>query len=276
MPESTHTALSHYLADIRRHPLLRRDEELQLARLSSAGDEAARQRLVQSNLRLVVAIARRYEGQGLDLLDLIQEGNLGLMAAAVRFDWRRDVKFATYATWPIRRMILRALAMHSRLIRLPIDMGECAMRVKRAEAELAQRLGRRPSLAEVSVAAAVDEVTVAELRRAAIAPASLSEPVADGEPALEELLGDGGAGDPTHTICERDEVDRLRSAVAALDGRARRIVELRYGIDGEHPRTLVEIAGEVGVSPQRVRKLEERSLRVLSTRPDLRELRAAA
>jgi RNA polymerase primary sigma factor len=276
MPAHTHTALSHYLADIHRHPLLRRDEELRLARLSAEGDEAARQRLVRSNLRLVVSIARRYEGHGLDLLDLIQEGNLGLMRAAERFDWRRDVKFATYATWPIRRTILRALATHSRLIRLPTDMAECATRVRRAEADLAQQLGRRPSLAEVAAVAAVDEDTVAQLRRAALAPASLSEPVRDDEPALEQLLGDGGAGDPAAAACERDQARHVRRAVAVLDDRARRIVELRYGIGDQRSRSLTEVAGELGVSPSRVRTLEARSLRALSARPELRELRAAA
>ena len=224
----------------------------------------------------MVSIARRYEGRGLELLDLIQEGNLGLMAAAERYDWRRDVKFATYATWPIRCEILRALSTRSRLIRLPSSLADCATRVRRAEAELAQRLGRRPALAEVAAAAGVDEETVAQLRRAALAPVSISEPVGDGEPALEALLGDGGAGDPAPGVCARDEAERVRSALAALDGRARRIVELRYGIGGERTRTLAEVADELGVSPQRARQLEARTLRALAAQPELRALRAAA
>jgi RNA polymerase primary sigma factor len=198
------------------------------------------------------------------------------MTAAERFDWRRDVRFATYATWPIRRDILRALATRSRLVRLPCGVGECATRVRRAEAELAQRLGRRPSLAEVAAAARVDEETVAQLRRAALVPVSLSEPIADGEAPLEEWLGDGGAGDPAAAVCERDEADRVLAVVTTLDERSRRIVELRYGIGGEHSRTLTEIAGELGVSSQRVRELEARALRALAERPELRALRPAA
>jgi RNA polymerase primary sigma factor len=272
----TDDALSCYLADLRRRPLLSRAEEVRLARLSAAGDEAARRRLVESNLRLVVAIARRYQGQGLDLLDLIQEGNLGLMRAAERYDWRRDVKFATYATWAIRREVLRALATRSRPVRLPLRVSECVTRVNRAEAQLAQRLGRRPSLAEVAEAAGVDEDTVAQLRRAALAPVSLSEPVADGEPALEELLGDAGAADPASVLGDRDEAQRVRAAVSALGQRARRIVELRYGIDGERSRTLAEVADALGVSPSRIGKLEKRTLLELARRPELRSLRAVA
>jgi RNA polymerase primary sigma factor len=278
MPEPTHTAdaLSHYLAAVRARPLLCRAEELRLARLSAAGDTAARQRLVQANLRLVISIARRYEGRGLELLDLIQEGNLGLMAAAERYDWRRDVKFATYATWGIRCEILLALSTRSRLIRLPASMSDCATRVRRAEAELEQRLGRRAELAEVAATAGVDEETVAQLRRAALAPVSISEPAGDDEPALEARLGDGGAGDPAPGVCERDGTDRVRAAVAALDGRERRIVELRYGLGGARTHTFAEVADEVGVSPQRVRKLEARTLRALAAEPQLRALRAAA
>jgi RNA polymerase primary sigma factor len=276
MPSTCLSAEARYLADIRRHPLLSRDEERRLARLGAAGDEHARHRLVRANLRLVVSIARRYQGQGLDLLDLVQEGNLGLMSAAERYDWRRDVRFATYATWPIRRHILSALATRSRLIRLPAGVGECATRVRRAEAELAQQLGRRASLADVAAAARVDEETVARLRRAALAPVSLSEPVAGGDAALEDLLDDGGAGDPAAGVCERDEAHRVRGALAALDARARRILELRFGIDGAGARTLAEIARELGVSATRVRTLEERTLRALATQPELRALRAAA
>ena len=155
-------------------------------------------------------------------------------------------------------------------------MAEAATRVRRAEAALAQELGRRPSLSEVAAATGVDEDTVAQLRRAALAPASLSEPAADGEPALEELLGDGGAGDPAAAVCERGEADCLRAALTALDERSRRVLELRYGIGGRRSHSLADVAGELGVSSSRVRKLEARSLRALSARPELRELRAAA
>lgn len=249
-------ALARYLDDIRRHPLLSAGEELRLGRLSAAGDETARRRLVECNLRLVVTIARRYRGMGLDLLDLIQEGNLGLIAAADRYDWTRDARFATYASWGIRRAICRALSTRSRLVRLPLRIAESATRVKRAERELSQRLGRQPSSAEVARAAGVDEATVEELRRAELVPLSLSEPGGDEELGLAS---------------ERPaDAPDVASALSAIGPRPRRILELRYGLGGRPPRTLDEVAGALGISRQRVRTLETRTLLELAARPELR------
>jgi RNA polymerase primary sigma factor len=278
MPSTPRTddALTTYLAGLRRRPLLSRSEELRLARLAARGDRAARSALVEANLRLVVSIARRYRDHGLDLLDLVQEGNLGLIEAAERYDWRRDVRFATYATWAIRREILRALSTQSRLIRMPLRVAESASRVRRAEAELEQRLGRRPSLDDVAAEAAVDPEVVAGLRRAALPPVSLSEPAADGEPPLAETLGDGGAADPAMLVPGRDDAAGVRSALSALRGRERRVVELRYGIGGQPPRTLDRVAGELGVSRECVRRLEGRTLRRLAAQPALQALHAAA
>jgi RNA polymerase primary sigma factor len=215
-----HDALSRYLDEVRRHPLLSASEELRLARL---GGEVARRRLVESNLRLVVTIARRYRGMGLDLLDLIQEGNLGLIAAAERYDWRRGTRFATYASWWIRRAICRALSARSRLIRLPLRATECS--------------ARRHALAPVSVTELED---------------------------AEQLAAD-----------EPGEVADVSGVLAAIGARPRRILELRYGLDGREPRTLDEVAGELGISRQRVRKLETRTLLELAARPELRALQAA-
>ena len=249
--ERADDTLARYLDDVRRRPLLSRGEERRLGRLSAAGDETARRRLVESNLRLVVAIARRYRGMGLDLLDLIQEGNLGLIAAAERYDWTREAGFATYASLWIRRDICRALSARSRLVRLPVRTAESATRVKRAERELVQRLGRRPTGAELACAAGVDEQTVADLRRAELPAVSLSEP--GGDDAL------GAAAQP-------DEAPDLTDALAAIGARARRILELRYGLGGRPPRTLDEVAGELGISRQRVRTLEARTLLELRSR----------
>jgi RNA polymerase primary sigma factor len=213
---------TRYLHEIGRYPLLSRSEEVRLARLAASGDEAAKRRLVEANLRLVVAIARRYRGMGLDLLDLIQEGNVGLMAAVDRYDWRRGVKFATFASWWIRRDICRALSSKSRLIRLPLHVAQSA-----------------------------------ELRRAEPAPVSLSEPVADGEVGFGELLSDGGEGDPARAV--GDGPDAM-SVVSRLGVRARRILELRYGLNGRRPQTLSQVAGELGVSRERVRQLERKTL----------------
>ena len=257
---STDAALDRYLDDVRRHPLLSRSEERRLGRLGAAGDAAARRRLVECNLRLVVAIARRYRGMGLDLLDLVQEGNLGLIAAAERYDWTREASFATYASWWIRRDICRALSARSRLVRLPRRTAESAARVKRAERELTGRLGRRPSDAELARAAGVGERTVAELRRAELVPASLSEP------GGEEQLSEDAPAD--------DGVD-VSAALAALGTRPRRILELRYGLGGRRPRTLDEVACELGISRQRVRTLETRTLLTLAGRPELRAWAAA-
>jgi RNA polymerase primary sigma factor len=255
--------LAVYLEQTRRHPLLSPAEERHLARRIARGDELARRRLIESNLRLVVSVARRYRGLGLDLLDLIQEGNLGLLTAVERFDPRQGVRFATYATWWIRREIFAALSTKSRLVRLPRRMAEAGARVRRAEHELAQRLGRRATPAEVAAAAAVDEHTVAVLRRAEMVPLSLSEPIAD-----EEL----GA----HEDESADEAAGLRTALSELDARARRIVELRFGLDGGPDRSLSEIANDLGVSRQRVGQLEAATLRRLAARPDVRSLRAVA
>jgi RNA polymerase sigma factor (sigma-70 family) len=228
-------ALTQYLDEIGRHPLLTAQEERRLAR---AGDT---HRLVECNLRLVVAIARRYRGLGFDLLDLIQEGNVGLIAAAERYDGRRESRFATYAQWWIRREIFRALASRSRMIRLPLRVAEAAARVNRAERELDHRLGRRPSDDEVACAARVDADAIAVLRAS-----RAIEPLAD-------TLSDDGRGDPARLV-------EGGTVVVRLPERSRRIVELRYGLDGRPARTLDEVARELELSRERVRKLERQAL----------------
>ena len=252
-----------YLQQAARRPLLSAAEERRLARRVALGDEPARRRLIEANLRLVISVARRYRGLGLDLLDLIQEGNVGLLTAIEKFDVRRGVRFATYATWWIRREICLALSTKARLVRLPRRIAEAGPRIRRAERELAQQTGRRATLGQVAAAAGVDEDTVAILRRSELAPVSLSEPIPDDAfGAYEEEFGDAAAG--------------VRAALAQLEPRARRIVELRFGFDNGRDRTLAEIAGEVGLSRQRVAYLEATTLRRLADRPDIRSLRAAA
>lgn len=223
MPATTSADdLHRYLDDIRPHPLLSRSEELRLARLGASGNATAKHRLVEANLRLVVTIAKRYRGMGLDLADLIQEGNVGLIAAVDRYDWRRNARLATFAGWWIRHQICRALSTKSRLIRLPHHIAQSA-----------------------------------ELRRAEPPPVSLSEPAADGDVRLEELLSDDGDGDPARTV---DSGPNTAIALSRLDDRAHRILELRYGLNGRRPRTLSEVAKELGVSRERVRKLETKTL----------------
>ena len=269
-------SLGRYYDEIGRHRLLDRAEEVRLARRAAAGDDDARRRLVEWNLRLVVAIARRYRGLGLDLLDLIQEGNVGLLSAAERYDWRRDVKFSSYAAWWIRRAIMRALSTKSRLIRLPVRLTEHSARIDRAEAELAQELGRRPTCAEVARAAGVEEALVADLRASTKADVSLSEPVGEDEAAaLGDLVADGEL-DPAARVEATDEQASVIDAFAVLGERPRQVLELRFGTGGGEPQTLDDVADELGLSRERVRRIEARALQQLSAHPDLAFARAAA
>jgi RNA polymerase primary sigma factor len=248
-------ALAPYLAMAARHPVLSAAEERQLGRRAAAGDAAARRRLVESNLRLVVAIARRYRGLGIDLADLVQEGNIGLMEAAERFDPGRGVRFGTYSAHWVRREICLALSTKSRLVRLPRRVAEASTRVKRAERELSQQLGGVPAAAAVARSAGVEEEIVLLLRRSEAAPVSLSEPGA------EALFGTEDDPDP-----EPARPVDIRGVLSRLEARTRRIVELRFGLDGRAPRTLAQVAGELGVSRQRVTLLESRALRDLARR----------
>src|SRR5262245_42117737 len=269
-------SLSPYFQEIGRHPLLSRSEELRLARLAASGDESAKRRLVESNLRLVVVIARRYRNLGLDDLDLIQEGNLGLIAAVERYEPRRDVKFSTFASWWIRRAILAGLSANSRLIRLPARLATHAAKVGRAEQELTQRLGRRPTTAELALAAGIEEALVERLRGARRTIVSLSHPVGEDEAVTyADVIPDHEQRDPVVGIGEAEERETIGVALAALGERSRRVLELRYGADGADPRTLDEVADDLGVSRDRARKLEAKALRELSAHPQLTVARAA-
>ena len=268
-------SLARYYDEASRYPLLGRAEEIRLAGRAREGDESARRRLIESNLRLVVAIARRYRGHGLDLMDLVQEGNLGLMAAAERYDRPHELRFSTFAGWHIRRAICRALSTSSRTVRLPGRLVGQMAAIRRVEEELTQRLSRRPTPAELAREAGVDEDVVEDLRRAERRPSSLSEPVGpDDDIALGDLILDEDAADPAADIAEAQERAGVADAVQALGERPRRVLELRYGIDGQE-RTLEGVAGELGISRERVRTIEAAALRQLSASPELDGLRAA-
>src|SRR5262245_13989565 len=269
-------SLSQYFQEVGRHPVLSRAEELRLARRLASGDESAKRRLVESNLRLVVVIARRYRNLGLDDLDLIQEGNLGLMTAVKRYEPRPDVKFSTFASWWIRRAILAGLSANSRLIRLPARLATHAGKVGRAEQELTQRLGRTPTTAEIALAAGIEEALVERLRSARRPIVSLSDRVGEDEAVTyADVIRDDEQRDPAVAIGEAEEKETINVALAALGERSRRVLELRYGTDGADPRTLDEVADQLGVSRDRARKLEARALRALSTHPQLTLERAA-
>jgi RNA polymerase primary sigma factor len=268
-------SLARYHDEAARYPLLGRAEEIRLAGRARDGDEAARRRLIESNLRLVVAVARRYRGHGLDLMDLVQEGNLGLMAAAERYHRPHEMRFATFAGWHIRRAICRALSSGSRTVRLPGRLVGQMASVRRVEDDLTQRLRRRPTTAELAREAGIDEDEVEDLRRAERRPASLSDPLGpEDDAALGDLILDEDAADPAADVADAHERAGVAQAVRALGERPRRVLELRYGIDGRE-RTLDGVAGELGISRERVRTIEAAALRQLSARPELDGLRAA-
>src|SRR4051812_12094481 len=246
-------ALRRYLDDVARHQLLSRSQEITLGRLAAAGDVNARERLVESNLRLVVAIARRYRGLGLDYLDLIQEGNLGLMTAVERFDWRRNTKFATYATWSIRQAIFRALSTQSRLVRLPTRVANASARVRRAEDALTVSLGRHPTAAEIAEEGGVAAGAVVLLRQASLRTVPLDGPGAAGL-TVGDLTADPDAG--VESVHQRDVEQWVREGFEKLAERPREVIALRYGLDGGEGKTLTEVAGQIGVSRERVRRVE--------------------
>jgi RNA polymerase primary sigma factor len=264
LPDSTTDALQLFLREAGRHRLLTAAQEVELAKRIELGDEEAKARMIQSNLRLVVSIAKNYRNQGLPFLDLIQEGTLGLIRAVEKFDWRRGFKFSTYATWWIRQAVARALADKGRTIRMPVHIVERMQKMNRAERNLWTHLGREPSLEEIADEASLTLPQVLEVRAAARASTSLDAPVGETDDAV---LGDFVAGDeplPEERVELRLRSEALRSAIRALPERERTVVTLRYGLDGGEPRTLEEIGRNLGLTRERVRQIELDSLRRLA------------
>jgi RNA polymerase primary sigma factor len=270
---STTDALSLFLREVGRHPLLTRAQEVELAKRLERGDLGAKQQMIESNLRLVVSIAKNYRHQGLPLLDLIQEGTLGLIRAVEKFDWRRGYKFSTYATWWIRQAAARALAEKARTIRLPVHIVERLQKMKRAERTLWTQLGREPALEEIAEEANLPVQQAQEVRAAARASASLDQPVGEQEDAL---LGDFVAGDDPLPEEKADVSLRRRAlsqALAVLPDRDRQVLALRYGLGGIEAKTLEDVGRRLGLSRERIRQIERDSLRRLAT---LREMQAVA
>ena len=272
--EGTTDSLERFLSEIGRYPLLTKVEEIQLAKRVEAGDELAKRRMIESNLRLVVSIAKKYRGQGLSFLDLIQEGILGLIRAVEKFDWRRDLKFSTYATWWIRQAVARGLADKSRTIRLPVHVVERMQKVNRAERALTLRLARDPSDQEIASESKLPLAQVRAVREAARSAMSLDEPVGeDGESSFSDVLADERAVDPVEAVAEAHRSETLSAALDALSERRRTILVLRYGLDGRDPRTLDEIAAELGLTRERVRQIEVETLAQLAALRQVQELR---
>ncbi len=255
-------AVRSYLKSIGRVKLLTKEDEVRLAKRIEQNDMSAKNALIEANLRLVVSIAKRYTGRGLTLLDLIQEGNLGLIRAVEKFDWRRGFKFSTYATWWIRQGITRALADQSRTIRIPVHMVERMNRVQRVRRSLLQKNGREPTPEEIAVQVEMNPDQVEEILELGKEPVSLETPVGSGEgdARLADFIEDDQHDAPLDVVSSRMRDADLEQALRTLQWRERRVLELRYGLSSEEPMTLEAIGSEVGVTRERVRQIESRTL----------------
>jgi len=271
-------SLRVFLRDIGKVPLLTSRDELHLARRIERGDLQAKRKMVESNLRLVVSIAKNYRNQGLPFLDLIQEGTLGLVRAAEKFDYRRGLRFSTYAVWLIRQAIVRALADKSRLIRLPVYMVERLNVIGRAERRLSGEFGRDPTAAELAVETGMDARDVEAIMRSAQPPVSLERPIGDDEDGVElgQSIADEQAESPYERAAQSLTRQALRKVLGNLSDRDRRVLELRYGFDGQPPRTLEEIGRTFDLTRERIRQIESQSIKTLQGLESAQQLRADA
>ena len=270
-------ALQLFLKDVGRVPLLTAAQEVELAKLIELGDQAAKKKMVESNLRLVVSIAKNYRNQGLAFLDLIQEGTLGLVRAAEKFDYRKGFKFSTYATWWIRQAIARALADKARTIRIPVHVVEKLNKIGRAERKLVTELGREPTPEEIAEVTGIEPEEVDSIKRSAQAPVSLEKPVGDEEESeFGQFIADERAESPFERAAELLTKEALKEALENLSYRERRVLELRYGLGGEHPRTLDEVGRTFNVTRERIRQIENQSLKKLQSLAEAQKLREVA
>jgi RNA polymerase primary sigma factor len=270
-------SLQLFLKDVGRVPLLTARQEVELAKRIEAGDLAAKKKMIESNLRLVVSIAKNYRNQGLAFLDLIQEGTLGLVRAAEKFDYRKGYKFSTYATWWIRQAVARAIADKGRTIRMPVHVVEKLNKINRAERKLLSELGREPSNAEIADSIKLPEHEVESIKRSAQTPVSLEKPVGDDEESeFGQFLADEKAISPEDAAETVMRNEALRDVLNTLSYRERRILELRYGLGGEHPRTLDEVGRTFNVTRERVRQIENQSLQKLATIAEALKLKDVA
>ncbi len=253
-----------YLKDIGKVPLLQPDEETELAKRMMDGDENAKRLLSEANLRLVVSIAKRYMGRGMHFLDLIQEGNLGLMKAVEKFDYQKGFKFSTYATWWIRQAITRAIADQARTIRIPVHMVETINKQIRVSRRLLQELGREPTPEEIAKEMGVTEERVREIQKIAQDPVSLETPIGEEEDShLSDFIEDEGSAAPTDAVSSTMLKEQLLGALGSLTPREEKVLRLRYGLDDGRPRTLEEVGKEFNVTRERIRQIEAKALKKL-------------
>lgn len=258
----TQDPLRLYMKEAGTIPLLTRDEEVQLAKAIETGDQRAKNRLIQSNLRLVISIAKRFYTQEMDFLDLIQEGNTGLIRAVEKFDYRKGFKFSTYATWWIRQAITRAIANQDRNIRVPVHMIDKINKMIRTERRVLQKTGKEPSDVDLAAELGIEPAEILEIRKIAQRTTSLETPVGDeGDAELGDFIHSQSTSDPADLVSRTIANENLAMILQALDERERKVVELRFGFKGEHPRTLAEVSARFGVSRERIRQIEAIALK---------------
>ena len=275
--EITTDSLQLFLKDIGKVPLLTAAQEVELAKRIERGDHSAKQAMVEANLRLVVSIAKRYRNQGLPFLDLIQEGTIGLVRAAEKFDYRKGFKFSTYATWWIRQAVARAIADKGRTIRMPVHVVEKLNRILRSERKLRAERGREPTIEEIARELEMSPEEVEHIRRSAQTPVSLEKPVGDDdESEFGHFLADESAPLPDELAETTLQREALRSILGALSERERMVLELRYGLDGQQPRTLDEVGRAFNVTRERIRQIEHQGLKKLRALADAQRVRDVA
>ena len=261
---TTQDPVKMYLKDIGKVPLLSAEEEIELAKRMEAGDEMAKKKLAESNLRLVVSIAKRYVGRGMLFLDLIQEGNLGLLKAVEKFDYRKGYKFSTYATWWIRQAITRAIADQARTLRIPVHMVETINKVTRVSRDLLQKLGREPLPEEVGEVMGLPKERVQEIMKIGQEPVSLETPIGEEEDShLGDFIQDESIPTPVEATNQTLLHEQLDEVVSTLTEREQRVIKLRFGWDDGRPRTLEEVGKEFNVTRERIRQIEAKALRKL-------------
>ena len=273
---ATTDALQLFLNEAGRWPLLTKEEEVALAKRVERGDAEAKERMINSNLRLVVSIAKRYQGHGLSLLDLIQEGIIGLIRAVEKFDWRRGFKFSTYATWWIRQAVQRGVANKSRTIRIPVHIADREQKIARAERMLAPKLGRQPTEEEIAKQAKLPLKQLREVREAARAITSLDRPLGtESDAAFGDLFASDQA-QPEEELTVSLEQDVLRRAVSQLPNREQEVLKRRYGLNGDRdPASLEAIGRELGITRERVRQIEASALEQLAVNREIEALKVA-